>query len=150
MGKKLGSHNFSDSEAKHLAELAAQGLSKTEAGRELGRSYWTIRAHSRKLGIAFPQREVKPPISKELPRPDLTATRARLRQLEDRLIQELARNGWTSGMAALELDMNHSTMWKYSKRLGVTWTRYGSRSVRGTPVADLAGLRRLRARAKDG
>jgi transposase len=144
MPKPLGSRNFSQEEGERLAELAARGLRKTEAAKAMGRSAWTIKRHSRKLGIVFAPRQTNRAVSRQVARPDLTATRARLRQLEDRLIRELALHGWTQGAAALELDLADTTMWKHSKRLGVSWTRY-NRSVRGTRVAGLAELRRLRA-----
>jgi transposase len=148
MSKPLGSKNFSRDEGERLAELAAQGLSKTEAAKALHRSYWTVMRHSLKLGILFEPRKVTPPISKAAARTDLTEPRARRRQLEDALIQEFARNGWTSGRAALELDLDQSLIWRHSKRLGVKWIRYHNRSVTGTRVSGLAELRRLRAQVR--
>jgi hypothetical protein len=70
----------------------------------------------------------------------------RLPRLEDSLIRELARKGWSSGMAAIELDLDQSVVWRHSKRLGVTWTRHGARSFRGEPAPGVKELRRLRAR----
>lgn len=65
------------------------------------------------------------------------------------MIQELARNGWSQGMAALELDLDLAAVSRHSKRLGVRWTRYPNRSVKGLPVAGLPELLRLRAQIKD-
>jgi hypothetical protein len=148
VAKPIGSKNFGPEEGQRLAELASHGLSKAEAGKALGRSYWTVRRHSAKLGIAFAKREPKPRISKAVARPDLAEARARRRRLEDGLIHELAGNGWSQGMAALELDLDPSVLWRHSRRLGVTWTRYPKRSMRGAPVSGLAELRRLRAKVR--
>jgi transposase len=145
MAKPLGSKNFTTEEGLRLANLAAQGLSKTAVSKALGRSIWTVKRHSLKLGIAFAQREPKPPVAKQAVRPDLAESRARRRQLEDRLIQELALNGWSQGLAAIELDLDLSSLSRHSKRLGITWTRGRNRSVRGTPVSGISELRRLRA-----
>lgn len=148
MAQPLGSKNFSPAEGQQLVALAARGLSKGEAAKALGRSSWTIKRHSGKLGITFAKRESKPHVSNELARQNLAEARARRRQLEDRLIGELARNGWSQGMAALELDLDLSALSRHSKRLSVIWSRYPNRSMRGAPVSGLAELLRLRARLK--
>lgn len=150
MAKPLGSKNFSYEEGERLAELAAQGLSKAEAAKALRRSYSVVMRHSVRLGIFFAPPEVKTRVSKVLARPDLAEARARRRRLEDGAIQELARNGWSQGMAALELDLDFSALSRHSKRLGVTWTRYPNRSMRGSPVSGLAELRRLREKLSKG
>ena len=56
----MGSKNFSTEEAERLKELAARGLSKTEVAGAMGRSYWAVMRHSKRLGIAFAARETAP------------------------------------------------------------------------------------------
>ena len=140
----MGSKNFSTEEAERLKELATQGLSKTEVARAMGRSYWAVMRHSKRLGIAFAARETAP--SKQVARPDLAETRAQRRTLEDRLIQEFARRGWSQGIAAVELDLDFSALSRHSKRLGVSWTHSHGRSVRGSAVSGVAELRHIRNR----
>jgi transcriptional regulator of acetoin/glycerol metabolism len=148
MAKKAGTLNFSEAEADALRALLERGASVSEASRELGRSYWTVRRHSKKLGLVFRAPAPKPRMSRPASAPGAAERRARLRQLEDWLIRELAAKGWSSGMAAIELDLDQSVLWRHSKRLGVTWTRYGARSVRGEPAPHAKDLRRLRARVR--
>ena len=140
----MGSKNFSTEEAERLKELAARGLSKTEVAGAMGRSYWAVMRHSKRLGIVFAPRELAP--SKKFARPDLAETRARRRRLEDRLIQQFARRGWSQGLAAVELDLDFSALSRHSKRLGVTWTHTHGRSVRGGTVSGVAELRHIRKR----
>jgi hypothetical protein len=140
----MGSKNFSTEEAERLKELAARGLSKTEVAGAMGRSYWAVMRHSKRLGIAFAARETAP--SKQVARPDLAETRAQRRTLEDRLIQEFARRGWSQGIAAVELDLDFSALSRHSKRLGVSWTHSHGRSVRGSAVSGVAELRHIRNR----
>jgi lincosamide nucleotidyltransferase A/C/D/E len=146
MAKPTGSKNFSAEEGQRLADLAAEGLSKGEAARALGRSYWVVLRHGERLGLAFAPPPVRPRISKTVVNPELAKLRARRRQLEDLVIQELAGNGWSQGMAALELDLDFSQLTRHTKRLGVTWARYPKSSQKGTPAASLTELRRLRAK----
>jgi hypothetical protein len=96
---------------------------------------------------AFRTPASKPQVSKPVPPPGVTERRVRLRRLEDSLVRELALKGWSSGMAATELDLDHSLLWRHSRRLAVTWTRHGARSFRGEPAPGIKELRRLRARA---
>jgi hypothetical protein len=144
VGRKAGTTNFSEAEATALRAVVEQGVSIGEASRALNRSYWTLRAHARRLGLSLRPPEWNPRRRRPGPPPGAAARRARLRQLEDQLIRELAGKGWSSGMAAIELDLDQSVLWRHSQRLGVTWTRYGGRSVRGEPAAAAAELRRLR------
>jgi hypothetical protein len=148
VSKPRGTKNFTDEEAVLLADLAARGLTKAEAAKALGRSYWTVMRHSRTLGIVFVAREVERRVSRQVPNSELIDARAQRRQLEDQLIKEFARSGWSIGLAAAELDLDFSQLMRHSKRLGVTWTRYPGRSIRGGSVSGLPGLRRLRDKIK--
>lgn len=148
MAKKPGTRNFSEAETSRLVALVEQGASISEASRAMGRSYWTLRRHSQRLGLNFRVARPRSRPRKTAPLPGAAARRARLRQVEDWLIRGLAAGGWSSGMAAIELDLDQSVLWRNSKRLGVTWTRYGGRSVKGEPVSGVRELRRLRARVR--
>lgn len=148
MPKPLGTKNFSPAEAQRLTDLVAQGLTRPEAAEALGRSYWVVMRHGKRLGLTFarhvrPRRAPKPVVNKRL-----ADARARRRQLEDQLIEELARNGWSQGTAALELDLDFSQLGRHSKRLGVIWKSYPNRSQKGAPVAGVAELRGLRSKMK--
>jgi len=143
MAKPMGSRNFTHEEGAKLAELAAGGLSWTEASKLLGRSYWTVRAHSLSLGISFSSRIRRN--SRAIRTPNVKAEHALLRQVLDGLILEIIASGWSSGMAAIELEIDDSTLWKHSKRLEVKWPHY-NRSVRGKPVKGVRDLQRLRAK----
>lgn len=144
VAKRRGTKNFSAEEGQRLADLAAQGLTKVEAARALSRSYWVVMRHGKRLGLAFAPPPVRPRVLKNLVNPELAKLRAQRRQLEDLVIQELARSGWSAGLGAVELDLDFSQLGRHSRRLGVKWTRYPNRSVRGAPVSGLADLRRLR------
>lgn len=82
--------------------------------------------------------------------PKLAVLRARRRELEDRLLRDLAINGWSIGLAAVELDLDMSQTARHSKRLGIVWTRYPGRSNRGSPVSGVDELLRLRAKVRKG
>jgi hypothetical protein len=59
-------------------------------------------------------------------------------------IRRVAKAGWSTGMAANELDLDHSTLWQHSRRMGVKMV--GPRPVtegRPHPWSDRA--RQLRA-----
>jgi hypothetical protein len=45
-------------------------------------------------------------------------------------LQRLAENGWSVGMAALELDIDASRAWRLSRDFGIDW-KVRFRSVRG-------------------
>lgn len=149
MAKPVGSKNFTSAEGQRLTHLAAQGLTRVEAAQALGRSYWVVMRHGKRLGLAFAPPLVKPRVSKPVGNPELAEVRAQRRLVEDRIIEELAINGWSEGLAAVELDLDFSQLGRHSKRLGVAWTRYPNRSVRGAPVSGLMELRRLRARVRE-
>jgi transposase len=148
VAKVVGTRNFSHVEGLSLAALAAQGLNKAEAAWALGRSIRTVQRQSVKLRIPFAQRRAKPKALKPTRRPGYVEALAQRRELEDRVIQELALNGWSEGLAAIELDLDFSALSRHSKRLGITWTRYPNRSMPGAPVPALAELRRLQARVR--
>ena len=82
MAKPTGSKNFSTVEAERLKELAAQGLSKTEVARAMGRSYWAVMRHSKRHSIVFAPREIAP--SRKFARADLAETRAQRRRFGGR------------------------------------------------------------------
>jgi IS30 family transposase len=147
MSKPFGSKNFSSEEGQLLARFAAEGLSKSEAAKGLGRSSWTIKRHSKKLGIAFASRRTQKKVPAKAGIANLSEKQARLRQLIDELIPKFLEAGWSAGMTAIELDITDSTMWKHRRRLQIEWPRY-SRSVRGTPVRGVAELRRMRAQLR--
>lgn len=148
MAKAVGTRNFSPEEGQRLADLAAQGLSKVEAAKLLGRSYWAVMRRGKSLGLVFAPRPAKHSRSSYVADPKDAEARAQRRRIEDRVIQELAINGWSIGLAALEIDIDLSQMVRHSKRLGITWTKYPSRSNKGNPVSGLPELRRARAKAR--
>jgi hypothetical protein len=78
-----------------------------------------------------------------MPDEGLALLRQRRRQLEDELIKRFADAGWSRGMAANELDLDQSTLWKHSRRLGVKWLVRGE-SRKGERVQGVVELRRLR------
>src|SRR5258708_21817342 len=78
-----------------------------------------------------------------MPDEGLALLRQRPRQLEDELIRRFADAGWSRGMAANALDLDQSTLWRHSRRLGVNWLVRGE-SRKGEPVEGVADLRRLR------
>lgn len=78
-----------------------------------------------------------------MPDEGLALLRQQRRQLEDELIRRFADAGWSRGMAANALDLDQSTLWRHSRRLGVNWLVFGQ-SRRGKPVKGLPELRRLR------
>jgi len=82
VAKPTGSKNFSTVEAERLKELAAQGLSKTEVARAMGRSYWAVMRHSKRHSIVFAPREIAP--SRKFARADLAETRAQRRRFGGR------------------------------------------------------------------
>jgi transposase len=147
MSKPFGSKNFSSEEGQLLARFAAEGLSTTQAAKALGRSSWTIKNHSQKLGIAFASRRTQKKAPAQAGIPNFAEKQARLRQLIDELIPKFLAAGWSVGMTAIELDITDSTMWKHTRRLQIEWPRY-SRSVRGTPVTGVVELRRVRSQLR--
>lgn len=134
MARKVGAHSITEAERNRLVELAALGLTQTEVGRLMGRHPSTIWRHGRFLGLSFgkPQRQ---PVRRD----EQAELRRQRRQLEDELIRRFAEAGWSEGMAANELDLDCSTLWRHSLRLGVKWSVRG-RSRKGDLVPGLTEL----------
>lgn len=144
MAKKAGVHSITEAERNRLVELAGLGLTQTEVGRLMGRHPSTISRHGRFHGLSFgkPQRQ-------NASRDEQMELRRQRRQLEDELIRRLAEAGWSTGMAANELDLDHSSLWRHSRRLGVKWLVRG-RSRKGQLVPGLTELGQLRVQIQGG
>jgi DNA-binding CsgD family transcriptional regulator len=110
---------------EQLDALASQGITKTAAARIMGRDHGTVRNHVLRLGLQWrnPEKAAREPLRKSF-RPDPAALVERLRVLAD--------NGWSVGMAALELDIRSQTASRWAKLHGIRW-RVRGRSVRGGP-----------------
>jgi hypothetical protein len=109
-----------------LTVLSAKGITRNAAAAEMARDPGTIRNHARRLDLDWrnPERLNKRTRTNR-PKRDVPALVAQLRALE--------RNGWSVGMAALELDINGGTAGRLSKTYGINWHVRG-RSVRGDPL----------------
>jgi len=115
-----------DDDAK-LAELARARITRRAAAQLMGREIGTLRNHLQTLGISWqdPLRALPP----EKPTPRVL--RRDPQMVVDQL-RWLAKNGWSAGMAALELDIDASRAWRLSRDFGIDW-KVRHRSVRGTP-----------------
>jgi hypothetical protein len=103
-------------EDEALRELAKIGITMVEAARRLGRDPSTVQKHSRGLTWVRPQKADKP--VREL------ATSARPWTTdEDELLIELSTQGVPINRAAMHLDRNYFTVWRHSRKLGLTWRR---------------------------
>ena len=113
---------------EQLDTLASQGITKSAAARIMGRDLGTVRNHVLKLGLQWrnPERAARTPVIKRFPDPAVLVERLRV----------LADNGWSVGMAALELDIRSQTASRWAKLHGIHWRGRG-RSVRGSPEGTL-------------
>ena len=99
----------------------------------MGRSYDFVRKHQRRLGVKWtaPPKASKPP-SKVLRQWTL---------VDDERLRFLAENGWTVGLAAVELDWDIKRVTRRAKALGLTWTAADHhRSRRGADLPDALRL----------
>jgi hypothetical protein len=139
MAKRAGVlYSVTEAERNRLVELAGLWLTQTEIGRLIGRHPSTVSRHGGSLDLSFGQ-----PQRQTVRRSEQLELRRQRRHLEDELIRRFAEGGWSRGMAANELDLDQSTLWRHSRILGVNWLVRGQ-SRRGDFVQGLAELRRLR------
>jgi hypothetical protein len=113
-----------DDDAK-LVELARARITRHAAAQLMGREIGTLRNHLQTLEISWQG----PP--RALPR-ETRAPRVLRRdpQLVVDQLRWLAENGWSAGMAALELDIDASRAWRLSRDFGIDW-KVRNRSVKG-------------------
>jgi hypothetical protein len=113
-----------DDDAK-LVELASARITRRAAAHLMSREMGTLRNHLHSLGISWQD----PPGVSPRPRPAPRIVRRDPRMVADQL-RWLADNGWSVGMAALELDIDSSRAWRVSREFGIDW-KVRFRSVRG-------------------
>ena len=113
-----------DDDAK-LVELARARITRHAAAHLMSREMGTLRNHLRSLGISWQD----PPRVSPRRRPAPRVVRRDPRMIAAQL-RWLADNGWSVGMAALELDIDASRAWRVSRDFGIDW-KVRFRSVRG-------------------
>jgi hypothetical protein len=109
----------------NLVDLARARITRRAAAHLMSRKVGTLRNHLQSLGISWRDPPRKSPREQPAPR----VVRRDPRILADQL-RWLADNGWSVGMAALELDIDASRAWRVSRDFGIDW-KVHFRSVRG-------------------
>jgi hypothetical protein len=108
-----------------LVELASARITRRAAAQLMSREMGTLRNHLHSLGISWQD----PPRVSPRRWPAPRVVRRDPRMIADQL-RWLADNGWSVGMAALELDIDASRAWRVSRDFGIDW-KVRFRSVRG-------------------
>lgn len=117
---------WTNTDDARVVELARAGITRRAAAGLMGRDIGTLRSHLKALGLTWQHapRPTPPPRAPAPPKRDW-------QQIVSRL-QWFADNGWSVGMAALELDIDTSRAWRLSRDFGIQW-KIRFRSARGAP-----------------
>jgi hypothetical protein len=108
-----------------LVEMAKARITRRAAAHLMGREIGTLRIHLQRLGISWQGPPRALPREKPAPR-----VLRRDPQIVVDQLRWLAENGWSAGMAALELDIDASRAWRLSRDFGIAW-EVRNRSVKG-------------------
>jgi hypothetical protein len=123
VGRAKGAKAFSAEDERQLRELAVLGISWAEAAKRMGRSYYFVRKYKNRLKLEW----TAPP-----PRPSTPGGRV-WTALDEERMRYLADNGWSIGLAAVELDWSFNTIIRRSRATGLRWTRAGYHQSRKGP-----------------
>jgi hypothetical protein len=111
---------WTEAEARTLRRLSRIGVTKSEAGRRLGRHASTISHRSRQAGLTWKQPPKRPPRAKPAPKGPRFKPWT---EKDDLLLAQLAASGVPIGLAANQVDRRYNTVLRHAKLLRLKFTR---------------------------